>query len=155
MKKILESNTKIRFQDCDPYNHLNNAKYLDYFLNQREDQVEENYGLNIFDHVKNTGEGWVVGSNQIIYLRPALLMEEVKIKTKLIQYNTKSIRVEMEMWDAQETQLKSLLWIRFMYIDIRTAKVTNHPKDLMDLYEQVIVEEPAKTFEERCAVFLS
>ena len=36
---ILSSTAIIRFQDCDPYSHLNNGRYLDYFMNAREDQV--------------------------------------------------------------------------------------------------------------------
>lgn len=30
--KETESRVVIRFQDCDPLQHLNNAKYFDYFL---------------------------------------------------------------------------------------------------------------------------
>ena len=39
MKKLLDtlqSTVKIRFQDCDPFNHLNNAAYLNYFVNARD-----------------------------------------------------------------------------------------------------------------------
>ena len=32
MEKVLKSRAKVRFQDCDPFNHLNNARYIDYFL---------------------------------------------------------------------------------------------------------------------------
>lgn len=37
--KELESIAVARFQDCDPFSHLNNARYIDYFLNAREDQL--------------------------------------------------------------------------------------------------------------------
>ena len=30
--KTPESTRIVRFQDCDPYGHLNNAKYIDYLL---------------------------------------------------------------------------------------------------------------------------
>ena len=149
MKKILESKTRIRFQDCDPFNHLNNAKYLDYFINQREDQVEENYGLNIFEEIKKTGKGWVVGSNQIAYIKPANLMEEILVETKLIHFNKNAIRVEMKMYNADKTQLKSLLWIRFIYIDVRSQKMAEHGSELIKLYEEVLVPQEAATFEER------
>ena len=45
--QLLESSHLIRFPDCDPFNHLNNARYLDYFINAREDQVWDAYGINI------------------------------------------------------------------------------------------------------------
>ncbi len=44
LKKIIESKVKIRFPDCDPFNHLNNSKYIDYFINAREDQLIGNTG---------------------------------------------------------------------------------------------------------------
>ncbi len=31
--KLWESKVLIRFSDCDPFNHLNNARYIDYFIN--------------------------------------------------------------------------------------------------------------------------
>ncbi|MDA8650906.1 thioesterase, partial [Flavobacteriaceae bacterium] len=46
--KILESKAIVRFQDCDPFNHLNNAAYLNYLVNAREDQLMEAYGINIY-----------------------------------------------------------------------------------------------------------
>ncbi len=30
-----ETQIVIRFQDCDPFGHLNNARYIDYFVNAR------------------------------------------------------------------------------------------------------------------------
>ncbi|MEO6346652.1 MAG: acyl-CoA thioesterase, partial [Aquaticitalea sp.] len=42
-KQSLESKMKIRFHDCDPFNHLNNSKYIDYILTARGDQLIENY----------------------------------------------------------------------------------------------------------------
>lgn len=67
LPKILESRTKIRFQDCDPFNHLNNAAYLNYFINAREDQLIINYGIDIYQMDQKEGKSWVVGSNQIAY----------------------------------------------------------------------------------------
>jgi acyl-CoA thioester hydrolase len=149
MKKILESKTKVRFQDCDPFNHLNNAKYLDYFINQREDQIEDEYNLNIFNHLKKTGQCWVVGSNQIVYLKPAYLMEEIIVESKLIHFDEKSIRVEMKMFNKDKSQLKSVLWIRFIYFDAKSQKSASHPEDFMELFRTVEVPQTAKTFEER------
>jgi acyl-CoA thioester hydrolase len=50
--KETESRVVIRFQDCDPLRHLNNAKYFDYFFNAREDQVPKLYGLEIIDLIR-------------------------------------------------------------------------------------------------------
>ena len=39
LEKTIESKVKIRFPDCDPFNHLNNSKYIDYIINAREDHL--------------------------------------------------------------------------------------------------------------------
>lgn len=49
--KETESRAVIRFQDCDPLKHLNNAKYFNYFFNSREDQVPKLYGVEIIDFI--------------------------------------------------------------------------------------------------------
>jgi len=71
LPKELESIAYVRFQDCDPFQHLNNARYIDYFLNAREDQLIKFYDFSIFQYTKEANAGWVVTKTQIAYLYPA------------------------------------------------------------------------------------
>lgn len=48
MIKTPESRVKVRFPDCDPFNHLNNSRYLDYIMTARGDQLIEHYGFDIY-----------------------------------------------------------------------------------------------------------
>ena len=154
MNKTLSSLSKIRFQDCDPFNHLNNSRYIDYLINAREDQILENYQLDMYRHIKEYGCGWVVGSNQITYLKPALLMEEVLIDSQLLHYNPHSVTVEIRMWDKNQTHLKAVMWSKFTYFDVRTQKKANHPEYLMELFEKVVNPVDQRSFEERCYSFV-
>ena len=52
------SSVIIRFQDCDPFGHLNNARYLDYFINAREDHLAEYYDLDIYERQKQLNINW-------------------------------------------------------------------------------------------------
>ncbi len=38
--KFTSELVKIRFQDCDPFQHLNATRYFNYFFNSRDDQIE-------------------------------------------------------------------------------------------------------------------
>jgi acyl-CoA thioester hydrolase len=154
MKKTLSSTTKIRFQNCDPFNHLNNSSYIDYFINAREDQILENYNLDMYQHIKENQAGWVVGSNQIAYFKPAWLMETVRIDSELIHYSETDLLVEMRMWDASKTHLKSILWSKFTYFDLKTQKRKEHPEELTHLFENVVNPISQRSFEERCAHLL-
>ena len=87
MEQVLESKIRVRFQDCDPFNHLNNSSYLDYFFNAREDQLLKFYDIDIYKHVQKQGKGWVVVTNQISYLKPALVTETVTIQSQIINFS--------------------------------------------------------------------
>lgn len=147
--KIPSSVMTIRFQDCDPFNHLNNGRYVDYFLNAREDHLLEHYGLDIYRIARETGLSWVVSTTQMAFLRPAFLMEKVVIETQLILASRKHVEVEMRMWDETKTTLKSFCWMGFVHFDLRTNKVNEHSAEYLALFEQVLAPVEETTFESR------
>ncbi|MEW7279304.1 acyl-CoA thioesterase [Aquimarina sp. 2201CG1-2-11] len=149
LPKILESKAKIRFQDCDPFNHLNNASYINYMINAREDQIELNYNLDIFSLAKTQGVSWVVGTNQIAYLKPALLMEEVVIDSQLISFSENQLRVEIRMWNTDKTELKAILWSTFVHYNLLQQKRWNHSDQLIELFQNVHSPVGIGSFEER------
>ena len=149
LPKILESKTKIRFQDCDPFNHLNNGSYFNYLINAREDQLIANYDLDIYAHGKNNGKSWVVGSHQIAYLRPATLMETVTIDSQLIQYGSKNLMVEIRMWNEVKTELKAVLWSSFVYFNLRQLTSEKHSDELLELFDSVVLPLKENSFEQR------
>lgn len=154
MNKIVKSKAKIRFQDCDPHNHLNNAQYIDYFMNAREDQLIEHFDFDIFKIAKEEALGWVVGSNQIAYFKPAVTMENVIIESQLIAFSPKSLLVELRMLNETETELKAFLWTNFIHIDLKTKKSNLHQERFMAFLEQTYLPINEKTFEERQSFFL-
>lgn len=129
------SRTIIRFQDCDPLQHLNNAKYFDYFFNAREDQVPKLYGVEIRDLIAKFDAIWVVYNHHIAYLRSAMLGEWVSIRTRLIWYNEDTVVVEYLMLDEQETHLKTVLWTTLKYVSMKTSKKTAHSEELTEYLE--------------------
>ncbi len=146
--RILQSTSIIRFQDCDPYSHLNNGRYLDYFVNAREDQVLKAYDFNIYEYSARTGLGWVVTQNQIAYFRPATLMEEVIMESQLIEVKPKFLQIEMRMYDM-ERKLKSLLWVQLVHVDIRKAKAVDHDSELQSLFDALYTPIEEKDFNVR------
>lgn len=132
--KIWESKTIIRFSDCDPFNHLNNARYVDYFINAREDHIMANLQLNIYHYAAQNGLGWVVSKNQIAYLKPAFLMETVVIDSTLLRLGEREVFVEMKMWNERKDKLKSVLWSNFVHINMKTQRPENHSNELMEMF---------------------
>ena len=135
--------------------HLNNAAYIDYFVNTREDQLSEFYGLDIYANMQKTGKAWVVAKNEILYKAPAFLMEKVAIQTRVIEFSPKHIRVEMVMMNQKLSQIKSLLWITFVPFDIKSQSSSEHDPEIMELLEQVHVPIEEKTSETRLATLIT
>lgn len=152
LNRTPESTLLIRFPDCDPFNHLNNSRYIDYFINAREDHLQEHYNLNIYAYGRQHGKSWVVGQNQIAYLKPAMLMETVVIQSTILELGETDILVEMQMWDRKKSQLKSVLWSRFVHFNLTTQKRDNHSAELMEYFKPLENPLPEKVdFEQRVA----
>lgn len=147
---IWESKKLIRFSDCDPFNHLNNARYIDYFINAREDHITQHLNFNIYHFTAQYGLSWVVSKNQIAYLKPAFLMELVVIDSVILKITEKDLLVEMKMWNEQKDKLKSVLWSNFIHINIKTQKPANHSTELLELFSPFENPLSAKiSFDER------
>ena len=138
--KELESTALVRFQDCDPFGHLNNARYIDYFMNARQDQLARDYGFDIFGVARQTNEGWVVSKTQIAYLAPARMTETVRIRTRLIHISDSTLVVEGLMLDQDATQLKSVAWIEFTFVSLSSGRRVQHSPDFMQKFGAVVVE---------------
>ncbi len=132
-----ESRTIVRFQDCDPLQHLNNAKYFDYYFNAREDQVAKLYGFvpgQLFQEYKSS---WVVYQHQIAYIRPALVSEWIRIVSRVVFFDTDTTITEYYMTNDEQTQLKNVLWVTSKYISVETGKRIPHHPAVMELLETI------------------
>jgi acyl-CoA thioesterase FadM len=131
------SSAVIRFQDCDPFGHLYNSRYIDYFINAREDHLAEYYGLDIYERQKTYSENWLITKHEIAYISPVVFREEVVIRTCLLGFTENSILMEGVMLGAEGKALKSVLWTRFKYFSFAKRGVTQHPKNIMQLFEVI------------------
>lgn len=129
MTTPLQSFYIVRFGDCDPYGHLNNARYLDYMINAREDHLREAYQVSIADFAKQ-GIGWVTTRNEIQYVRPAFYNERVCIESALLEANETEVLVEVVMYDESRQQLKALLWATLTHINIKTGRRETHGQEI-------------------------
>ena len=139
MEKTPVSSYIVRFNDCDPLGHLNNGRYIDYFLNAREDHLRDHYGIDLRDWVSK-GIVFVVSQHEIRYLRPVLYNDRVAIQSMLIGWDEHSLMVEMLLFDAGRRQLKAVMWTRFTRVDPRTGKRVAHPEEFMEWINGTLVE---------------
>lgn len=128
---------KIRFYDCDPFGHLNNARYLDYIMNAREIHLAKYYDFHL-EKFYAQGWGWVVSSHEILFLRPAQFNETVFIQTSLIGATDSSFMVEGIMYDEHKSSMKALLWTKFTAINLKTGKRQAHQPEMVEFAANVL-----------------
>jgi acyl-CoA thioester hydrolase len=146
------SKSIIRFQDCDPLRHLNNAKYFDYFFNAREDQVSKLYGVSPYDFYQTYKSAWVAYNHQIAYIRSARVAEWVTIISRVIHFETDTVVVEYVMSDNEDLYLKTLLWTTLKYVDVATGAKTTHQDTVMQYLKAILhtdIDPHQISFEQR------
>lgn len=149
-RKILESKVRIQYQDCDPLNHLNNSKYIDYMVAARTEQLLEQYGFNSADVARKQGVGWVAVQTQISYLYPAVWLEIVTIESRLIAFSESSLLIEALMWNENKSHVKAIMWTKLVHFDIKSQKSHKHSDDLMRLFNEIHAPvEHSESFEVR------
>jgi acyl-CoA thioester hydrolase len=127
----------IRFQDCDPFGHLYNARYIDYFVNAREDHLAQFYGLDIYERQKKLNENWLITKHQIAYMSPVAFREEVLIKTCLLNFTENSLLMEGLMLNTKLKRLNSVIWTRFKYFSFTKGRPIQHSEDMMKFFEGI------------------
>ncbi len=155
MNKLPESRLRIRFKDCDPLGHLYNTRFIEYMLETREDHILDYYDLNLENYAALEGRAWVIVEHQICYLKEARRNEYVRIRSAMIHFGPTMILNEYQMWDDSLKILKSIMWTKFLHIDLQTKKTTPHDTTMMDRLETIVLRIDQNEFEERVTYFKS
>ena len=140
VNKIPSSIYKIRFNDCDMFGHLNNSRYLDYFINAREDHLKEHYNFDVMDYYKND-LAWVISSHEIAYLRPSIYNEKVLIQSTLLEVEKDFLHVETIMMDELKTHLKSIMRSKLIPINTKTGRKSEHQIEFLDWAKELVNEQ--------------
>jgi YbgC/YbaW family acyl-CoA thioester hydrolase len=115
---------------------LNNAAYIDYIINAREDQLNAHYGINLYKYAQEEKKAWVVASHKIDYLYPAKVMEELTVCTRVLSYTQKSITIEgvLKNQERKYTRMETT----FVFVDLKSGRPTDHTDEWMNFLESVV-----------------
>ena len=93
------STVAVRFADIDAMGHVNNATFLNYFEQARMQFFHDSIGGK-WDWKR---DGIVLARNEVDYLRPLFLQENVLIDTTVEAMGTKSLTISYEVYDQADT----------------------------------------------------
>lgn len=143
------SKDRIRFMDCDPMGHLNNARFIDYMLNAREIHIQQDYGFSSEEYAKKTGCVWIIVQNEIAYFQEVKFYEEVIISSKIIELNPRTSKVEILMKDSKNEKNIAVLWTTIINFNLKTRRSEDANEELLQTYQKFLLPVEEKDFQSR------
>lgn len=115
----MQTTIKVRGYHLDVYQHVNNARYLEFLEEARWEWLEE---AEAFHWLLEQKLAFVVVNININYRRPAVLGDVLVIDSEITQLNSKSgIIAQRVLLAGQETVVADAA-LTFVCIDLRTQK---------------------------------
>jgi len=143
---------RVLFSDCDPFGHLYNARYLDYFLDAREEHVALNYPL-LHAALQSRETNWVIVSNNVRYISGAKLGDTVTVESAIVRFTRNSVLLEVAM--SNDTGLKAIMWSWLRHVNLQRGIVINHTAEIQQFLQEVCIPCECTTVDERLQKLLS
>jgi thioesterase-3 len=130
MPEVAEKEIVVRGYHLDLYQHVNNARYLEFLEEARWSYLEEKHTI---EWLTQRGIGFVIVNINVNFRRAAVLNDRLWIKTQTAKVGTKSVVVHQEIF-LKGTDIKVLdADITFVIMDLRkqqTLEITGEIRDL-------------------------
>ncbi len=115
----MQTHIKVRGYHLDVYQHVNNARYLEFLEEARWDGLEQEEG---FQWMTANRIAFVVVNININYRRPAVLGDLLNVTSQVQQLNGKSGILSQVITLEPEGQVVADAQITFVCIDLNTQK---------------------------------
>lgn len=133
MNSIFSSEIKVRPDDIDMNNHVHNAKYLDYVLTARYEQMTNNYNMSMKDFMEK-GFNWVVSAVHIDWKRALNLGDTAIVKTQMGSVNGAQCRVNFWIENKETKKLVSDGYFLYTMVSIKTGRPARITEDIIEKY---------------------
>lgn len=126
---------KVRGYHLDVYQHVNNARYLEFLEEARWDWLEK---LEAFSWMTENQLAFVVVNININYRRPAVLGDVLAIHSSLEQLNGKSGVIAQTVTLAPNGEIVADAKLTFVCIDLRTQRAQSVEGELKRRLEEML-----------------
>ena len=126
MSHIYSHRLDVRFRDCDPLGHANNAVFLTYLEQARLHCWKALWG---FGEAGSTVPGVIMARAEIDYRRPAYYGQTLEIRIALAAIGKTSFTYDYEIVDEEEHLIASARTVQVMY-DYAVGKPVPIPDDI-------------------------
>ena len=114
MKVIFTHRLEVRFRDCDPMGHVNNAVYLTYLEQARFAHWREIWGMD-FERLPEGTPGVILAHAEIDYRRPAKYGDHLEVRIGLEAIGRSSFTYTYEVLDQRAQVVATARSVQVMY----------------------------------------
>ena len=129
MTHVFSHSIEVRFRDCDPLGHVNNAAYLTYLEQARLFYWRSLWGFGIDAERGNTGVGVIMARAEIDYRLPARYGQTLDVRIDLAAIGRTSFTYDYEIVDEQGRVVASARTVQVMY-DYTASKPVPIPPEI-------------------------
>jgi len=115
----MQTTIKVRGYHLDVYQHVNNARYLEFLEEARWQWLED---VDAFHWLMEKQLAFVVVNININYRRPAVLGDVLNIESEVAQLSGKSGVIAQRVLLASDNSVVADAALTFVCIDLRTQK---------------------------------
>lgn len=130
----MQTQIKVRGFHIDVYQHVNNARYLEFLEEARWDGLEQEES---FQWMTANNIAFVVVNININYRRPAVLGDLLTVTSEMKQLNGKSGVLSQVIMLEPEGQVVADALITFVCIDLKTQKALPIEGELREKLEKL------------------
>ena len=138
--KQLCTTYKVRGYHVDINGHVNNAVYLNYLEDARDDFLKH-LGFSIAEF-QARGDSVVLAEVHIRFIQPALYGDILEARGWLSELRRVRSTWRMELWRAGTGVLLTQAWVKVAFLD-RTGRVIPIPEAARARLETVYIPEPS------------
>ncbi|MBY4837992.1 MULTISPECIES: thioesterase family protein [unclassified Pantoea] len=133
----MQTTIKVRGYHLDVYQHVNNARYLEFLEEARWQWLED---VDAFHWLMEQQLAFVVVNININYRRPAVLGDVLNIESEVSQLSGKSGIIAQRVLLASDNSVVADAALTFVCIDLRTQKAVPMEGELRERLASLMVE---------------
>src|SRR5262249_25311661 len=134
MHPLFTHRLEVRFRDCDPLGHVNNAVYLTYLEQARFGLWRKLWGMDL-DVAPAHKPGVILARAEVDYKIPARFGDELEVRVFLARVGRTSLTYTYEVVDAAGRIVAAATTVQVMY-DYKTARPVSIPDDVRAMLGQ-------------------
>lgn len=115
----MQTYIKVRGYHLDVYQHVNNARYLEFLEEARWEWLED---LDAFHWITQNNIAFIVVNININYRKPAVLGDKLRIDSQMLQLNGKSGVLSQQVLLEPDGTVVADATLTFVCIDLKTQR---------------------------------